>query len=154
MPNFTCCCKEIMTFTLVILKYLGIWVLWFWNIWVDVGEVFAWVFINTLLYITLTVHSDFLLKVVDVMDCSQQKTFRGHDAPVLSLSFDPKDIFLVIIFSISSFLFFSIFKIIRELVKNFTQLIKRLFGLSVAPITLWYYGCNHREIYFILAGIS
>uniref|UniRef100_A0A8C7EKM2 WD repeat and HMG-box DNA-binding protein 1 n=1 Tax=Neovison vison TaxID=452646 RepID=A0A8C7EKM2_NEOVI len=38
--------------------------------------------------------SDFLLKVVDVMDCSQQKTFRGHDAPVLSLSFDPKDIFL------------------------------------------------------------
>ncbi|XP_004681910.1 PREDICTED: WD repeat and HMG-box DNA-binding protein 1 [Condylura cristata] len=38
--------------------------------------------------------SDFLIKVVDVMDCSQQKTFRGHDAPVLSLSFDPKDIFL------------------------------------------------------------
>uniref|UniRef100_A0A8D1T6W4 WD repeat and HMG-box DNA binding protein 1 n=1 Tax=Sus scrofa TaxID=9823 RepID=A0A8D1T6W4_PIG len=38
--------------------------------------------------------SDFLVKVVDVMDCSQQKTFRGHDAPVLSLSFDPKDIFL------------------------------------------------------------
>ncbi|XP_032730976.1 WD repeat and HMG-box DNA-binding protein 1 [Lontra canadensis] len=38
--------------------------------------------------------SDFLLKVVDVMDCSQQKTFRGHDAPVLSLSFDPKGIFL------------------------------------------------------------
>ncbi|XP_066198427.1 WD repeat and HMG-box DNA-binding protein 1 [Saccopteryx leptura] len=37
---------------------------------------------------------DFLVKVVDVMDCSQQKTFRGHDAPVLSLSFDPKDIFL------------------------------------------------------------
>ncbi|XP_008570910.1 PREDICTED: WD repeat and HMG-box DNA-binding protein 1 isoform X1 [Galeopterus variegatus] len=28
------------------------------------------------------------------MDSSQQKTFRGHDAPVLSLSFDPKDIFL------------------------------------------------------------
>ncbi|XP_057400345.1 WD repeat and HMG-box DNA-binding protein 1 isoform X6 [Balaenoptera acutorostrata] len=38
--------------------------------------------------------SDFLVKVVDVVDCSQQKTFRGHDAPVLSLSFDPKDIFL------------------------------------------------------------
>ncbi|XP_037359278.1 WD repeat and HMG-box DNA-binding protein 1 [Talpa occidentalis] len=38
--------------------------------------------------------SDFLIKVVDVMDCGQQKTFRGHDAPVLSLSFDPKDIFL------------------------------------------------------------
>ncbi|XP_073656539.1 WD repeat and HMG-box DNA-binding protein 1 isoform X3 [Tursiops truncatus] len=38
--------------------------------------------------------SDFLVKVVDVADCSQQKTFRGHDAPVLSLSFDPKDIFL------------------------------------------------------------
>ncbi|KAF4017509.1 hypothetical protein G4228_008997 [Cervus hanglu yarkandensis] len=38
--------------------------------------------------------SDFLVKIVDVMDCSQQKTFRGHDAPVLSLSFDPKDIFL------------------------------------------------------------
>ncbi|XP_045436351.1 WD repeat and HMG-box DNA-binding protein 1 isoform X3 [Pipistrellus kuhlii] len=37
---------------------------------------------------------DFLVKVVDVMDCSQQKTFRGHEAPVLSLSFDPKDIFL------------------------------------------------------------
>ncbi|XP_076978695.1 WD repeat and HMG-box DNA-binding protein 1 isoform X2 [Tamandua tetradactyla] len=38
--------------------------------------------------------SDFIVKVVDVMDSSQQKTFRGHDAPVLSLSFDPKDIFL------------------------------------------------------------
>ncbi|XP_002754018.1 WD repeat and HMG-box DNA-binding protein 1 isoform X2 [Callithrix jacchus] len=38
--------------------------------------------------------SDFLVKIVDVMDSSQQKTFRGHDAPVLSLSFDPKDIFL------------------------------------------------------------
>uniref|UniRef100_A0A9L0JJ64 WD repeat and HMG-box DNA-binding protein 1 n=1 Tax=Equus asinus TaxID=9793 RepID=A0A9L0JJ64_EQUAS len=38
--------------------------------------------------------SDFLVKVVDVKDCSQQKTFRGHDAPVLSLSFDPKDIYL------------------------------------------------------------
>ncbi|EPQ17105.1 WD repeat and HMG-box DNA-binding protein 1 [Myotis brandtii] len=37
---------------------------------------------------------DFLVKVVDVMDCSQQKTFRGHEAPVLSLSFDPKDVFL------------------------------------------------------------
>uniref|UniRef100_A0A2K6GVC4 WD repeat and HMG-box DNA-binding protein 1 n=1 Tax=Propithecus coquereli TaxID=379532 RepID=A0A2K6GVC4_PROCO len=37
---------------------------------------------------------DFLVKIVDVMDSSQQKTFRGHDAPVLSLSFDPKDIFL------------------------------------------------------------
>ncbi|KAL4692293.1 hypothetical protein H8959_016103 [Pygathrix nigripes] len=30
------------------------------------------------------------------MDSSQQKTFRGHDAPVLSLSFDPKDIFLLL----------------------------------------------------------
>ncbi|XP_036774333.2 WD repeat and HMG-box DNA-binding protein 1 isoform X2 [Manis pentadactyla] len=38
--------------------------------------------------------SDFLIKVVDVMDCSQQKTLKGHDAPVLSLSFDPKDVFL------------------------------------------------------------
>lgn len=47
------------------------------------------------MYIILIVHSDFLVKVVDVMDCSQQKTLRGHDAPVLSLSFDPKDIFLV-----------------------------------------------------------
>uniref|UniRef100_A0A8C2VT22 WD repeat and HMG-box DNA binding protein 1 n=1 Tax=Chinchilla lanigera TaxID=34839 RepID=A0A8C2VT22_CHILA len=37
---------------------------------------------------------DFLIKIVDVMDSSQQKTFRGHDAPVLSLSFDPKDIFV------------------------------------------------------------
>ncbi|XP_021117501.1 WD repeat and HMG-box DNA-binding protein 1 isoform X2 [Heterocephalus glaber] len=37
---------------------------------------------------------DFLIKIVDVMDSSQQKTFRGHDAPVLSLSFDPQDIFV------------------------------------------------------------
>ncbi|XP_068938433.1 WD repeat and HMG-box DNA-binding protein 1 isoform X2 [Petaurus breviceps papuanus] len=37
---------------------------------------------------------DFMVKVVDVMDSSQQKTFQGHDAPVLSVSFDPKDIFL------------------------------------------------------------
>ncbi|XP_008047595.1 WD repeat and HMG-box DNA-binding protein 1 [Carlito syrichta] len=38
--------------------------------------------------------SDFLVKIVDVMDSSQQKAFRGHDAPVLSLSFDPEDVFL------------------------------------------------------------
>lgn len=38
--------------------------------------------------------SDFLVKVVQVSDSSQQKTFRGHDAPILSLSFDPKNAFL------------------------------------------------------------
>ncbi|EMP33093.1 WD repeat and HMG-box DNA-binding protein 1 [Chelonia mydas] len=38
--------------------------------------------------------SDFMVKVVEVTDSSQQKTFRGHDAPVLSLSFDPQDAFL------------------------------------------------------------
>uniref|UniRef100_A0A8D0GCI3 WDHD1 first WD40 domain-containing protein n=1 Tax=Sphenodon punctatus TaxID=8508 RepID=A0A8D0GCI3_SPHPU len=38
--------------------------------------------------------SDFMVKIVEVTDSSQQKTFRGHDAPVLSLSFDPEDTFL------------------------------------------------------------
>ncbi|XP_036398840.1 WD repeat and HMG-box DNA-binding protein 1 [Megalops cyprinoides] len=38
--------------------------------------------------------SDFLVKVVEVSDSSQQKTLRGHDAPVLSVTFDPKDEFL------------------------------------------------------------
>ncbi|XP_015678299.1 WD repeat and HMG-box DNA-binding protein 1, partial [Protobothrops mucrosquamatus] len=38
--------------------------------------------------------SDFLVKIVDVIDSSQQKTFRGHDAPVLSVSLDPAGIFL------------------------------------------------------------
>ncbi|OWK54297.1 WD repeat and HMG-box DNA-binding protein 1 [Lonchura striata] len=37
---------------------------------------------------------DFMIKVVEVADSSKQKTFRGHDAPVLSLSFDPKDVYL------------------------------------------------------------
>ncbi|KAM4690958.1 WD repeat and HMG-box DNA-binding protein 1 [Rhinophrynus dorsalis] len=37
---------------------------------------------------------DFLVKVVQVDDSSQQKTLRGHDAPVLSVSFDPKDVYL------------------------------------------------------------
>ncbi|RLV98271.1 hypothetical protein DV515_00010917 [Chloebia gouldiae] len=37
---------------------------------------------------------DFMIKVVEVTDSSKQKTFRGHDAPVLSLSFDPKDVYL------------------------------------------------------------
>lgn len=36
-----------------------------------------------------------MIKVVEVTDSSKQKTFRGHDAPVLSLSFDPKDVYLV-----------------------------------------------------------
>lgn len=76
------------------------------------------------MYITLIVHSDFLVKVVDVMDCSQQKTFRGHEAPVLSLSFDPKDVFLVKIFPPLFEFFWVMFKIVRELPKNFTQLIK------------------------------
>lgn len=38
--------------------------------------------------------SDFLIKVVEVADSSQQKTLRGHDAPVLSVTFDPTDQFL------------------------------------------------------------
>nr|XP_056706893.1 WD repeat and HMG-box DNA-binding protein 1 [Euleptes europaea] len=38
--------------------------------------------------------SDFLVKIVEVADSSKQKTFRGHDAPILSVSFDPKDAFL------------------------------------------------------------
>uniref|UniRef100_A0A8C0U6E2 WD repeat and HMG-box DNA-binding protein 1 n=1 Tax=Cyanistes caeruleus TaxID=156563 RepID=A0A8C0U6E2_CYACU len=38
--------------------------------------------------------SDFMIKVVEVTNSSKQKTFRGHDAPVLSLSFDPKDVYL------------------------------------------------------------
>ncbi|KAL2076814.1 hypothetical protein ACEWY4_027590 [Coilia grayii] len=38
--------------------------------------------------------SDFLVKVVEVADSSQQKTLRGHDAPVLSVNFDPKEEFL------------------------------------------------------------
>ncbi|XP_013874087.1 WD repeat and HMG-box DNA-binding protein 1 [Austrofundulus limnaeus] len=35
-----------------------------------------------------------MVKVVEVSDSSQQKTLRGHEAPVLSVSFDPKDEFL------------------------------------------------------------
>ncbi|KAJ7991022.1 hypothetical protein DPEC_G00292930 [Dallia pectoralis] len=35
--------------------------------------------------------SDFMVKIVEVSDSSQQKTLRGHTAPVLSVSFDPKD---------------------------------------------------------------
>lgn len=38
--------------------------------------------------------SDFLVKVVEVSDSSQQKTLRGHEAPVLSVTFDPKDEYL------------------------------------------------------------
>ena len=36
-----------------------------------------------------------MVKVVEVADSSQQKTLRGHEAPVLSVNFDPKDEFLV-----------------------------------------------------------
>lgn len=39
--------------------------------------------------------SDFMVKVVEMSDSSQQKTLRGHSAPVLSVTFDPKDEFLV-----------------------------------------------------------
>lgn len=38
--------------------------------------------------------SDFLVKVVEVTDSSQQKTLRGHQAPVLSVTLDPKDQYL------------------------------------------------------------
>ncbi|NXI34352.1 WDHD1 protein, partial [Galbula dea] len=38
--------------------------------------------------------SDFMIKVVEVTDSSKQKTFRGHEAPVLSLAFDPRDVYL------------------------------------------------------------
>lgn len=89
------------------------------------------------MYISLL--SDFLVKVVDVMDCSQQKTFRGHDAPVLSLSFDPKDIFLVIIFLPVFFFvcvcFENVFKTVRELAENFT-VDKGLFHLVIEPVSI------------------
>lgn len=35
------------------------------------------------------------MKIVEVVDSSQQKTLRGHDAPVLSVALDPSDDFLV-----------------------------------------------------------
>uniref|UniRef100_H3DN87 WD repeat and HMG-box DNA-binding protein 1 n=1 Tax=Tetraodon nigroviridis TaxID=99883 RepID=H3DN87_TETNG len=38
--------------------------------------------------------SDFMVKVVEVSDSSRQKTLRGHEAPVLSVAFDPKDDYL------------------------------------------------------------
>ncbi|XP_061671824.1 WD repeat and HMG-box DNA-binding protein 1 isoform X2 [Syngnathoides biaculeatus] len=38
--------------------------------------------------------SDFLVKVVEVSDSSQQKTLRGHEGPVLSVTFDPNGDFL------------------------------------------------------------
>uniref|UniRef100_A0A8C7MXQ9 WD repeat and HMG-box DNA-binding protein 1 n=1 Tax=Oncorhynchus kisutch TaxID=8019 RepID=A0A8C7MXQ9_ONCKI len=38
--------------------------------------------------------SDFMVKVVEMYDSSQQKTLRGHTAPILSVTFDPKDEFL------------------------------------------------------------
>ncbi|XP_066464100.1 WD repeat and HMG-box DNA-binding protein 1 isoform X2 [Eleutherodactylus coqui] len=37
---------------------------------------------------------DFLVKVMQVEDSSEQKTLRGHSAPVLSVAFDPKDEYL------------------------------------------------------------
>nr|XP_023695676.1 WD repeat and HMG-box DNA-binding protein 1 [Paramormyrops kingsleyae]XP_023695677.1 WD repeat and HMG-box DNA-binding protein 1 [Paramormyrops kingsleyae] len=37
---------------------------------------------------------DFMIKIVEVSDSSHQKTLRGHQAPVLSVAFDPKDEFL------------------------------------------------------------
>lgn len=43
----------------------------------------------------LVFFSDFLVKMVEVADSSQQKTLRGHDAPVLSVALDPSDEFLV-----------------------------------------------------------
>lgn len=39
--------------------------------------------------------SDFMVKVIEVLDSSQQKTLRGHEAPVLGVTFDPKDEFVV-----------------------------------------------------------
>uniref|UniRef100_A0A672PCS8 WD repeat and HMG-box DNA-binding protein 1 n=1 Tax=Sinocyclocheilus grahami TaxID=75366 RepID=A0A672PCS8_SINGR len=38
--------------------------------------------------------SDFIVKIVEVVDSSQQKTLRGHDAPVLSVALDTSDEFL------------------------------------------------------------
>ncbi|KAG9481449.1 hypothetical protein GDO78_010595 [Eleutherodactylus coqui] len=39
---------------------------------------------------------DFLVKVMQVEDSSEQKTLRGHSAPVLSVAFDPKDEYLLL----------------------------------------------------------
>lgn len=55
---------------------------------------FSFLFV-TQFVIVLFPPSDFTVKVVEVSDSSQQKMLRGHEAPVLSVSFDPKDEFLV-----------------------------------------------------------
>lgn len=46
--------------------------------------------------IVFLTYSDFMVKIIDIKDNSQQKTIRGHDGPILSVAFDPKDVFLVI----------------------------------------------------------
>ncbi|XP_072345805.1 LOW QUALITY PROTEIN: WD repeat and HMG-box DNA-binding protein 1 [Scyliorhinus torazame] len=38
--------------------------------------------------------SDFMVKIIETKDNSQQKTIRGHEGPILSVAFDPKDLFL------------------------------------------------------------
>lgn len=55
--------------------------------------------------------SDFMIKVIEVMDSSQQKTLRGHDAPVLSVAFDPSDEYIVSATDIvtAQYLFISLF---------------------------------------------
>lgn len=55
----------------------------------------AYVCWHVFIFHSSALHSDFLVKIVEASDSSQQKTFRGHEAPVLSVAFDPKDAFLV-----------------------------------------------------------
>lgn len=38
--------------------------------------------------------SDFVIKVVQ-LDENEQKSFKGHQAPVLSVALDPKDTYMV-----------------------------------------------------------
>jgi len=45
-------------------------------------------------YCLFDVFSDFTIKVVKLED-NEQKCFKGHQAPILSVALDPKDVYLV-----------------------------------------------------------
>ena len=53
-------------------------------------------YLSMYLYIYLSILcSDFLVKIVDLIDTCKVTTLEGHEAPILCVQFDPLGMFLV-----------------------------------------------------------
>uniref|UniRef100_A0A8C2E368 WD repeat and HMG-box DNA-binding protein 1 n=1 Tax=Cyprinus carpio TaxID=7962 RepID=A0A8C2E368_CYPCA len=97
--------------------------------------------------------SDFIVKIVEVVDSSQQKTLRGHDAPILSVALDPSDEFLASSSCDGSVTVWSIESQVRGLMVTL-QVISDCIVCAVMMLLILYYYRQKHEKGFTVCGMA